>query len=53
MGEEEDDVVVLELDMGARLIVVVEGAVKETMVTEMAIGDWVDAVEGVEGAGLF
>lgn len=51
--EEEEGGVAVALDTGARLMVAGEGVVKETMVTGMAIGDCVEALEGVEGAVLF
>ena len=51
--EEEEGGDAVALDTVARLMVVGEGAVKETMVTGMAIGDCVETVEGVERAALF
>lgn len=51
--EEEEGGVAVALDTLVRLMVAGEGAVKETMVTGMAIGDCVETLEGVEGAVLF
>lgn len=51
--EEEEGGEAVALDTDARLMVVGEGAVKETMVTGMAIGDCVETLEGVERAAPF
>lgn len=42
--EEEEGGVAVALDTGARLMVEGEGAVKETMVTGMAIGETLEGV---------
>lgn len=50
--EEDDGGVALALGTAVRLIVAAVGVVKETIVTGTAMEDWVETLEGVEGAVL-